>query len=115
MARRRTEPAGETIERGSANLFADLGYADAGERQTKLRLAMAINAVIGEAALTQAAAAERLGVNQPKVSALANYRLSGFSVERLMAFLTALGQDVEIVVRPKARRRAAGRITVRAA
>lgn len=115
MAGRRTEATDEPIERGSGNLFTDLGYADAGDRQTKLRLAMAINALVADAGLTQAAAAERLGVNQPKVSALAHYRLNGFSVERLMAFLTALGQDVEIVVRPKARTRAAGRITVRAA
>lgn len=105
----------ETIERGTANLFADLGYADAAERQTKLRLAQAINAVIGQQALTQTAAAERLGINQPKVSALAHYKLAGFSVERLMAFLTALGQDVEIVVRAKSRSGGSGRVTVRAA
>jgi len=65
--------------------------------------------------LTQADAADKLGVNQPKVSALANYKLDGFSVERLMTFLTALDQDVEIIVRRKPRGRAAGRISVVAA
>ncbi len=102
----------EAITRGTGNVFADLGYPDAEERQTKLRLAHAINEVIARRRLTQAAAAERLGVNQPKVSALAGYKLDGFSVERLMGFLTALDQDVEIVIRQKPRSRAAARISV---
>ena len=110
-----TEHADEVIIRGTGNVFADLGYADAEERQTKLRLAHAINGVIARRRLTQAAAAEKLGVNQPKVSALANYKLDGFSVERLMTFLTALDQDVEIVIKRKPRSRAAGRISVVAA
>jgi predicted XRE-type DNA-binding protein len=105
----------EAITRGTGNLFADLGYADAEERQTKLRLAHAINEVIARRRLTQAAAAEKLSINQPKVSALANYKLDGFSVERLMTFLTALDQDVEIVIRKKPRSRAAARISVVAA
>jgi predicted XRE-type DNA-binding protein len=105
----------ETIIRGTGNVFADLGYADADERQTKLRLAHAINRVIARRRLTQAAAAEKLRINQPKVSALARYKLDGFSVERLMTFLTALDQDVEIVIRKKPRSRAAGRILVVAA
>jgi predicted XRE-type DNA-binding protein len=103
------------ITRGTGNVFADLGYADADELQTKLRLAFAINEVITRRRLTQAAAAEKLAVNQPKVSALANYKLDGFSVERLMTFLTALDQDVEIVIRKKPRSRAAARISVVAA
>jgi len=105
----------EAITRGTGNVFADLGYPDAEERQTKLRLAHAINDVIARRRLTQAAAAEKLRVNQPKVSALAHYKLDGFSVERLMAFLTALDQDVEIVIRQKPRSRAAARISVVAA
>ena len=107
--------ADRAITRGTGNVFADLGYADAEERQTKLRLAHAINAVIARRRLTQEAAAGKLGINQPKVSALANYKLHGFSVERLMTFLTALDQDVEIVIRKKPRSRAAGRISVVAA
>jgi predicted XRE-type DNA-binding protein len=65
--------------------------------------------------LTQAAAAELLGISQPKVSALVNYKLDGFSVERLMTFLTALDRDIEIVVRKKPRSRRAARISVIAA
>lgn len=60
----------------------------------------------------QAASAKRFGINQPKVSTLANYKLDGFSVERLMMFLTALDQDVEVVLRRKPRSRAAARISV---
>lgn len=103
------------ITRGSGNVFADLGMADAEERQTKLRLAYALNVVIDRARLSQAAAAARLGINQPKVSALRNYKLEGFSVERLMTLLNALDQDVEIVIRKKPRSRAAARISVVAA
>ncbi|MEH2475945.1 putative XRE-type DNA-binding protein [Nitrobacteraceae bacterium AZCC 2161] len=103
------------ITRGSGNVFADLGLADAEERQTKLRLAYALNAVIDRTRLSQAAAAMRLGLKQPKVSALRNYKLEGFSVERLMTLLNALDQDVEIVIRKKPRSRVAARISVVAA
>ena len=115
MARQKATPDDQTITRGSGNVFADLGYADADERQTKLRLAYAINSVIARKRLTQASTAAKLGVNQPKISALANYKLDGFSVERLMTFLTALDQDVEIVIKKKARSRGEGRISVVAA
>ena len=102
------------IVRGSHNVFADLGYPNAKERQTKLRLALALNAIVAERRLTQTQAAARLGLNQPKVSALRNYKLDGFSVERLMVLLTALDRDVEIIVRKKPRTRG-GRISVVAA
>jgi predicted XRE-type DNA-binding protein len=102
MTRLKT-PADETITRGSGNLFADFGYADADERQTKLRLAHEINSVIARKRLTQASTAAKLDISQPKLSALANYKLGGFSVERLMTYRTALDQDVEIVVKKKAR------------
>ena len=107
--------ADETITRGTGNVFADLGFSDAEERQTKLRLAYTINDVIARRRLTRAVAAGRLGINQPKVSALAHYKLEGFSVERLMTFLTALDRDVEIVIRKKPRSRSAARISVVAA
>lgn len=103
------------ITHGTGNVFADLGLASPAELQTKVRLAMAINAIIARRRLTQVAAAKILGMRQPKVSALANYRLDGFSVERLMAMLNALGHDVEIVVKPKPRSRAEARISVKAA
>lgn len=105
----------ETITRGTHNVFADLGYPDAEERQTKVRLALAINAIVAGKRLSQTEAAARLGVGQPKISALARYRLEGFSVERLMTFLTALDRDVEITIRKKPRSRPAGRILVTAA
>jgi predicted XRE-type DNA-binding protein len=105
----------EPITRGTDNVFADLGFADAVEHQTKLRLALAINSLLTREGLSQVKAAERLGVNQPKVSALAAYKLGGFSVERLMTFLTALDQDVSITIRKKPRHQAGGKITVKAA
>lgn len=98
----------------SGNVFADLGLRNADEKKTKVRLAVAINQIVEDGHLSQAAAAKALGVNQPKISALAHYRLEGFSVERLMHFLNALGRDVEIVIRrPRSRR--APRIHVTAA
>src|SRR6266849_2475288 len=116
MARRTDKlDSADTIVRGSSNIFADLGYPDAEERQTKLRLAHAINNIIDERRLKQVAAAERLSLSQPKVSALRNYKLNGFSVERLMTFLTALDRDVEIIIRRKPRSRPAARISVVAA
>jgi predicted XRE-type DNA-binding protein len=105
----------EEITRGSGNVFADLGYPDAEERQTKLRLTHALNQIIESRRLTQAQAADLLGASQPKISALANYKLEGFSVERLMTFLTALDRDVEIVIRKKPRSRPTARIRVVAA
>jgi predicted XRE-type DNA-binding protein len=107
--------AREGVIRGTKNVFADLGFADADERQTKLRLAFALNQILERRGLTQAAAAKALGVNQPKVSALIRYKLDGFSVERLMGFLTSLDRDVEIVIKRKPRSRAVARISVIAA
>jgi predicted XRE-type DNA-binding protein len=103
------------VVRGTGNVFADLGFADAEERQTKLRLAHAINEIIEQKNMTQAAAAALLKANQPKVSALLRYKLDGFSVERLMTFLTALDCDVEISIKKKSRSHASGRISVIAA
>jgi predicted XRE-type DNA-binding protein len=112
MAGRRNKPE---ITPSSGNVFADLRLPDAEEKQTKARLAVAINQAIAEQELSQMAAARRLKINQPKISALANYRLEGFSVERLMNFLTALDHDIEILIRPKPRSRKAARILVSAA
>jgi predicted XRE-type DNA-binding protein len=89
------------ITRGTTNVFADLGYPDAAERQTKTRLAFTVNELLRSRKLKQRAIATLLNIPQPKVSALKNYRLDQFSVERLMEFLTALDQDVEIMIRPR--------------
>ena len=98
---------------GTANVFSDLGYPDAAERQTKTRLALAVNTLLKGRKLEQREAAELLHIAQPKVSALKNYRLDQFSVERL-EFLTALNQDVEIMIRPRQATAGAGQISVSA-
>lgn len=100
------------VVQSSGNVFADLGLHDAGEKQTRVRLAVAINQIIEARRLSQTAASRVLDINQPKISALVNYRLEGFSVERLMHFLNALDRDVEIVIRKKPRSKRAARIMV---
>src|SRR4051794_12102609 len=112
MAKRRSKKM--EVEIGSGNVFADLGFPDAGELDLKVRLAVEIVRLINARRLSQAAAAELLKINQPKVSALKNYKLDGFSVERLMTFLLALGQDVEIRITSRGTSRTAGRIQVAA-
>ena len=102
----------EVVVQSSGNVFADLGLHDAGEKQTRVRLAVAINQIIQARRLSQTAAARLLDINQPKISALVNYRLEGFSVERLMHFLNALDRDVEIVIKKKPRSKRAARIVV---
>jgi predicted XRE-type DNA-binding protein len=103
----------EPVTRGTGNVFADVGFPDAGERQARLRLAYVLNQVLEARKLPPAAAAEALGVTQPSLSALRHYRLAGFSLERLMNLLTAVDFDVEIVIRKKPRSRKAARIKVR--
>ena len=98
------------VEVGSGNVFADLGLPNPGEHLAKAELASRISEVLRERRLTQAAAAELLGIDQPKVSRLQRGYLTNFSVERLMHFLTRLGRDVEIVVKPAAR--GTGRVRV---
>ena len=112
MAERKSKPE---VAPSSGNVFADLGVANPEDKQTKVRLAVAINQIIQGRKLSQMAAARRLKVNQPKVSALSNYQLDGFSVERLMNFVTALDRDVDIVIRRKPKSRKIGRIAVTAA
>ncbi len=102
----------DVITEGTTNVFADLGFTDACERQTKTRLAFVLNEIIKHRKLKQVEVATLLHVPQPKVSALKNYRLDGFSVERLLEFLTALDRDVEILIRPRSERAEAGRISV---
>lgn len=88
------------MEPGSGNVFADLGLADAGEHLIKAGLVVKINRTIRQRHLTQAVAAQLMGIDQPKVSAILAGQFRGYSVERLMRFLVALGHDVEIVVKP---------------
>src|SRR4051812_16028418 len=95
-----TRPAQE-VEASSGNVFADLAMPGADEALAKAELARRIAAVLAQRKLTQARAAAVLGIDQPKVSALIRGKLDGLSTDRLFRFLNALGQDVEIVVRPR--------------
>ena len=88
-------------EPSTGNVFADLGLADAGEHLVKAGLVVRIDRTIRQRKLTQAAAAQLMGIDQPKISAMLAGRFRGYSVERLMRFLVALGHDVEIVVKPR--------------
>ena len=100
-----------SIQRGSGNVFADLKLSDADETMAKAELAGRVHKIIKQRRLTQTSAGKLLGINQPKVSALLNGRLDGFSTERLFRFLNALGCDVRITVshpHPKA----SGRVRV---
>ena len=89
------------IEASSGNVFADLGLPDAIDLDTKVRLAVKVNKLFAAQRLNQARAAALLDISQPKISALKNYRLDGFSVERLMNFIAALGEDVKISFSPR--------------
>jgi len=89
------------VEAGSGNVFADLGLPDAKELKLKVRLAVEVNHALEERQLSQDKAAKVLGIRQPHVSDLVRYRLDRFSVERLMDFLTRLGKEVEIRIRPR--------------
>jgi predicted XRE-type DNA-binding protein len=100
------------VTASSGNVFADMRFAEPEEELTKAQLASHIRQVIKQNRLTQMAAGTLMGIDQPKVSALLNGRLANFSSERLMRLLTALGQDVEIMVKAKPRNRAHGRIKV---
>ena len=95
----------ERVYRSSGNVFADLGLPDADEYMAKSELAVKIFKIIKSRRLTQAAAGKVLGITQPKVSALINGRLDGFSTERLIRFLNALGCDVRISVSRPHRRK----------
>jgi predicted XRE-type DNA-binding protein len=87
------------FERGSGNVFADLGLPNADEALAKAGLAQAIAETIERRGLTQEEAAKLMGLDQPKVSAIVRGRLGGFSQERLTRCVLALGNDVEITIR----------------
>jgi len=93
------------IKAGSGNVFRDLGFPNPEREQVKARLILQIYRLIKVRGLTQAAAGEILGIKQPHVSGLMRGQSGNFSVERLMDFLTALGQDVKITVKPTRRER----------
>lgn len=88
------------VEESSGNVFADLGFPNPEREEVKARLTLQIYRLVKQRGLTQAAAGEILGIKQPHVSGLMRRQSGTYSVERLMDFLAALGQDVEITVRP---------------
>ncbi|SPF56646.1 Transcriptional regulator, XRE family [Candidatus Sulfopaludibacter sp. SbA4] len=94
------------------NVFADLNLPQADDLLAKAELAAKIIAEIQRRRLTQSRAAAILGIDQPKVSALKQGKLSGFSIERLMRFLLLLGRDIEITVKSKPNTRSAARLRV---
>ncbi len=101
------------ITKSSGNVYADLGIKNADEHALKAELVRQIAAILDDEGLTQTAAARRLGIAQPDVRKLLKGHFRQFSVERLMRFLIALGQDVEIIVGPAAAMRAqSGQLTV---
>jgi len=95
---------------GSGNVFADLGLPNPDELLANSDLARKTTNTIQAHKMTQAEAAQLLGIDQPKVSALMRGRLTGFSLERLLKYLNVLNNDIEVVVKPKAEKKA--RITV---
>lgn len=102
-----------TIEDGTLNVYADLGYPDGAAMQRKSRLAAAIARTIEGRHLTQSAAADLLGIDQAKVSRITRGQYRGVSEGRLLDLLARLGRDVTIVIGPPRSR--AGRITVEVA
>jgi predicted XRE-type DNA-binding protein len=95
---------------GSGNVFADLGLPNPEQELLKARLTLQIYRIVKARGLSQAQAGEILGIKQPHVSALMRNRAGNFSVGRLFEFLTALGQDVRITVKPT--RKAVGEMVV---
>ncbi len=95
------------IHTGSANVFADLGFENAEEMRLRADLVHQLREIIRRRRLTQVAAAKLLGIRQPDLSALLHGRLTKYSLERLLKFMTILDRDVEIVVKAKPRSRPA--------
>ena len=105
-------PAAARVSEGSGNVFADLGLPNAEQELLKAQLTLQIYRLIKQRGLTQTQAAKALGIKQPHVSLLMRNRAGTFSVGRLMDFLTALGQDVEITVRPTRKQHGEMSVTV---
>jgi predicted XRE-type DNA-binding protein len=100
MTKTRPKIATKSITESSGNVFADLGLTNPKQELTKAELTIQLYRIIKQRGMTQAEAGKALGIKQPHVSLLMRNRAGSFSVGRLMEFLTAIGQDVEISVRP---------------
>lgn len=97
---KKTNKRASRVTEGSGNIFADLGLPNPEQELLKAQLTLQIYTILKASALTQVELAKILGVQQPQISLLMRNRAGNFSVGRLMEFLTALRQDVEITVRP---------------
>jgi predicted XRE-type DNA-binding protein len=106
---KKTNPSIKT-QKSTGNVFADLGFPHPEQELLRAKLTLEIYRLIRKRDLTQTEAGKILGIQQPHVSALMRNRAGAFSVERLMDFLTALGQDVRITVKPARGRQ--GAVTV---
>ena len=93
------ETTNPTVIRGSGNVFADLEIPDADAHLLKAKLVTGIEAIVRQRGITQAQAARLLGLSQPDVSRLLRGEFREYSLERLFRLLTALGCDIEIVIR----------------
>jgi len=91
-------------EKSSGNVFADLGFPHSEQELVKAKLTVQIYRLLKDRGLTQAEAAKLLGSTQAQVSALVRCRPVSVSIGRLIEFLTVLGQDVEVTVKPASRR-----------
>lgn len=100
--------------RGSGNVFKDLGFENPEAELAKARLASMIYDILEQRELTQVEAANILGIDQPKVSALKNGRLGEFSIERLFTFLRKLDRDIEIIVRERPKDKPIAEISISA-
>ncbi len=100
------------IERGSTNVYADLGMANAEEMLVKAQLATKIGDIVRRRKLTQVQAAELLGITQPKLSGLLRGQFRGVSETKMLECLTRLGRDVKIVVKAAPRSRTEGHVSV---
>jgi predicted XRE-type DNA-binding protein len=100
MAAKKSRIPEGSVTESCGNVFADLGLKDADTLMAKSVLAIHIKRVIKARRLTHAQAAEILGLDQAKVSAITSRRLEGFSTDRLLRFLNELGCDVKICVSP---------------
>lgn len=100
------------FDESSGNVFEDMGFASPGQELLKANLTLQIYKLLRGRNLSQSDAAKLLGTTQPQVSALMRCKPTSMSVGRLMEFLTILGQDVEVRVRPAGERRTGGYLSV---
>jgi predicted XRE-type DNA-binding protein len=106
------DPEENRVTPSSGNVFADLGFENPEGMLLKAELVRQISIAIKEKGLNQYQAAEVLGTDQLKISALIQGRFSGYSLERLFKYLNTMGKDLEIVIKPKVREIPTTKVTI---